>query len=548
MKKRSNNIVTFALALSFAFSTSSCSDFLSVEPTGNLTEEQVFEKIDNVEPLVLGLYKSYRGCRAGRNGLMQNLGNDETQQGNFQLNTEGDQAGMDKYNGQLNPSSKQVQAIWDSRWALITPAAKAIKALGMTKEDPERAKQLMGEACFIRGLVMYEMSMYWGEIPVIDMNRTEELGLGRKPLALVWEYIIQDFMTAAESLPVSYTSDPQRATRGAAYTMLAKAYMSAPEETGFRDFAKADEALKKVMDGKYSLVSSYADLWRYDNPNTVESIFELQFSPRTNDRNMWEFDCGSRACDTWFSQGCYFSGYDFLVPTPFAYKTVEEGGIWEDGDLRKEEALRYDFTYKTNKYKPDGTDNDDPTVYYTITPNLSKTSWTGTTDELEPHIKKFEDFRTDIWSGLGINNMWESGKTFPMLRFADVILMHAECLNELGQTAEAVNEVNNKIRTRAFGGELPADKKWNTGMSKEEFREKIMDERFRELCFEGWRRMDLIRTGKFVELVKARNRWAKESGTIQAFNVRYPIPETEIKTNEAFSPEDQNPGYSTTIK
>lgn len=81
-------------------------------------------------------------------------------------------------------------------------------------------------------------------------------------------------------------------------------------------------------------------------------------------------------------------------------------------------------------------------------------------------------------------------------------------------------------------------------MSQDEFRANIMDERMRELCFEGWRRIDLIRTDKFVDLVKARNQWAHESGTIQDFHERYPIPDTEIKTNEAFSPADQNLGYN----
>ena len=47
--------------------------------------------------------------------------------------------------------------------------------------------------------------------------------------------------------------------------------------------------------------------------------------------------------------------------------------------------------------------------------------------------------------------------------------------------------LNNQIRTRAWGGNLPEDKKWNSGMSKDEFRDKVMDERLRELCFEGWR-------------------------------------------------------------
>lgn len=184
MKKIYRYSAIYALALSFALNTSSCSDFLQVEPTGSLTEEQVFEKIDNVEPLVLGLYKSYRGCKEGRNGLMPYLGTDETQQGNYQLISSGDQAGMDKYNGQLNPTSTQVSSIWNNRWPAVVSAAKAIYALGMTTEEPERAKQLMGEACFIRGLLMFELSMYWGEIPVIDMNRTDELGLGRQPLKL----------------------------------------------------------------------------------------------------------------------------------------------------------------------------------------------------------------------------------------------------------------------------------------------------------------------------------------------------------------------------
>ena len=82
------------------------------------------------------------------------------------------------------------------------------------------------------------------------------------------------------------------------------------------------------------------------------------------------------------------------------------------------------------------------------------------------------------------------------------------------------------------------------GMSQDEFRDKIMDERMRELCFEGWRRIDLIRTDKFVELVKERNQWANESGTIQDFHKRYPIPDTEIQTNDDYEPEDQNPGYT----
>lgn len=538
MKKGIKYTALCTFALAFAMNISSCSDFLQVEPTGSVPEEEAYAHVNVVEKLVIGLYKDYRGCKSGRNGLMTNLGNDETQQGNFQLISSGDQAGMDKYNGQLNPTSQQVATIWNNRWPAVVTAAKVVYAAKKTTEDPKKAAQLLGEACFIRGILMFELSMYWGEIPIIDMDRTEELGLGPQPLKDVWTYIIDDFKTAAESLPESYDAEPQRATAGAAWAMLGKAYMAAPVETGLRDFAKADECFKMIIaSNRYEILNKYADIFRYDNPNSKESLFELQFDPKWPDQNSWQFDTGSRACDAWFGQECSFSGYDFLVPTPFAYKTVAQGGIWEEGDLRKDEALRYDFTYKTKKYSDKG-------EYQMITPDLSKTQWTGTTDELDPHIRKFEDYRTDALSGFGFNNMWNSGKNFSVIRYADVLLSHAECLNEMGQTSDAVQIVNDKIRTRAWGGTLPADKKWNTGMGQDEFRTKIMDERFRELCFEGWRRIDLLRTDNFIKLVKERNRWTKESGTIQDFHKRYPIPDTEIKTNDAFSPEDQNPGYS----
>jgi len=205
---------------------------------------------------------------------------------------------------------------------------------------------------------------------------------------------------------------------------------------------------------------------------------------------------------------------------------VANGGVWEDGDLRREESIRYDFTY------------------YGETPKLDRISWEdlgANHDELKPHIKKYEDFRTDKHSDLKINNMWNSGKNIPVLRIGDIKLCYAECLNEMGRTGDAVTVVN-EVRTRAWGGTLPGDKLW-TAVSQDGFRTMIMDERIRELFAENWRRIDLIRTGKFLELVKLRNKWTKESGTIQPANMRYPIPDTEMKLNDQITPQDQNPGY-----
>lgn len=215
------------------------------------------------------------------------------------------------------------------------------------------------------------------------------------------------------------------------------------------------------------------------------------------------------------------------MPSQWAYSNVDDGGIWEDGDIRKEESIRYDFTY------------------YGQTPTLDNILWEelgNDHDELLPHIKKYEDFRTDSHSGLGINNEWNSGKNIPFLRLANAILLYAECLNELGQTGEAVKQVN-IVRKRAWEDSLPADKAWSEGMSQDEFRKEIMTERVRELFGERWRKYDLIRTGHFLDYVSERNKWAKRSGTIQAYNVVWPIPLTEINQNDDMTMDDQNEGY-----
>ncbi len=80
-------------------------------------------------------------------------------------------------------------------------------------------------------------------------------------------------------------------------------------------------------------------------------------------------------------------------------------------------------------------------------------------------------------------------------------------------------------------------------MSQDEFREEILTERVRELFGERWRKFDLIRTGKFVELVKERNKWANRAGAITELNKVWPIPLTEIDQNDDIKPEDQNEGY-----
>ncbi|WP_454802140.1 RagB/SusD family nutrient uptake outer membrane protein [Mucilaginibacter phyllosphaerae] len=494
----------------------SCKKFVIEEPQTALTQEEVFKSLDNIEPLVLGLYTSWRNTKKDRGGFVFTLGTDEAQQGAYQVQTDDRQAGLDRYNGFLTASNTALAQQWDSRWPVISAAARVIYSLGFNKEDGVRKNTILGEASFIRAALNFEISQYWGEIPLIDLAKFKEYGTRRQPLPLIYSYIISDLENAVKYLPESQ-SDKRRATRGAAIALLGKVYMYAPEAAQVRDFAKAKAQFELLVNGgKYSLVDNYADLWDPSKPNTTESIYEFQFTNVYPDNNQTQWQMGSRSLAE-INQYCYFGGYDLMVPTNYCNSDATAGGLWEQGDVRKESSIRYDFTYKGK------------------TPVLNP-SFGG--DELNPHVKKYEDPRTD-----GSLSFWLSGKNIFYLRYSDILLCYAETLNETGSTAAAVQLVNTTVRKRAWGGTLPMAAMWNNGMSQDEFRAKMLDERMRELCFEGWRRMDLIRTGKLVDLVKQRNKWAKESGAIQAFHNRYPIPLQEIKQNSDLTEKDQNQGY-----
>lgn len=523
--KMKNKIFSLGLIAAASLSFASCSDFLEEEPKTSITEEQMYSSPEYAESNLQTCYKGWRGMFTDRYLWELMVGTDEIQSGAYQaLKEDGMKRGsLDRYDALLTSELYYISDQWGNRWTKVGEAAKIIRALKPQIESDDLARQLYGEACFIRAGLTMELTLVFGEVPIIDLENIATLGYGRQPAADVWKFIINDFKEAEKYCPTS--NEPGRATTYAASMLLGYACMAAPEETGLRDFSLAKDALYKVVTGPFSLVYYY-DLWDYSMTNTAESIFEWQFSNAWPDNNAIQFQIGSRAVQSMGGDGCFMSGYDHAVPSAWAYSDVADGGIWEDGDVRKEESIRYDFSW------------------FGKTPTLESVAWEDLGDdhdELLPHIKKYEDFRTDSHSGMGLNNMWYSGKNIPFLRLGNAILLYAECLNELGQTSDAVAEVN-KVRARAWDWALPTDKEWKN-MSQDQFRKEIMTERVRELFGERWRKFDLIRTDNFLEYVKERNKWAKRSGTIQEWNKVWPIPLSEIDQNDDIAPEDQNEGY-----
>ncbi|MEQ8240015.1 MAG: RagB/SusD family nutrient uptake outer membrane protein [Cyclobacteriaceae bacterium] len=494
--------IKLVVASFFALMMTSCSSgFLVEEPNTSLTEEEVYSDQESLQLLVAGLYTQWRDTRKDRSALYFTMGTDEAQQGGQQVQENNVQAALDKYNGALNPTNSVIAGEWNKRWPIVSAASKAVFFA--------QTDQLSAEAAFLRAAVNFELAMLWGPIPIVEQGNTLE---ARQPLADVYNFIIRDLELAVEFLPITQ-SDKRFPTKGAAEALLGKVYMYAPEESNVRDYQKALEYFDLAIP-KYSLLPNYGDLFNtLLDQNSSEVIYGFQFNNIEPDNNQVQHQAGSRAVAD-VDANTYFGGYDLAVPTEYYHTDIWVG---ETGDTRKAASIRENFVL------PDGRV---PTI-----------TWTNQPDELEPHTKKYEDIRTQ-----GSQNFWYSGGMIYFLRLGDILLNKAECLNELGRTGEAIQLVNSTVRARAFGGTLPDENAW-VNMSQDEFRDNMLDERMRELAFEGWRRMDLIRTGNLIERVSEHNPWANESGTLQPFHVRYPIPESEIKQNQAINEEDQNPGY-----
>ncbi len=523
-----------------ALTLGACSDFLVEDCQTGLPESAVFQDIDLIEQNLVTIYNNVRGNYVTQNGwLPLSVGTDETQSGAYQALKEGaERRSLDYGGSSMNSTNTYITQVWNGHITQIAQLSKIIRYMlpqseSDSIESGSQREQLLGECCFLRGSLAMELVMLYGRIPVHDYVLNPDQKMDRKDLDLCWEYVFTDLQNAANYCPKK--NDPQRATRYAAMMMLARAYMSAPEDLGLRDWEKATEYLKEVCEnGPYDLVEDYADLYDYTTPNTMESIFEWQFSP-TSSANCLQWLTGSRAAQGTIpdeGEGCLFAGYDHCLPTEFARTYESEGGLWEVGDQRYDVAIRTDFTH--NGYTAD----------------YSSVQWEGLGDdydELEPHIKKYEDPRNDVHAAdmgaesSGKNSMYYSGKNICWLRFGDACLLYAECLNETGNQDYALEWVN-YVRERGFGWVYKKAQQW-TSMSKDEFRQKILDERIRELICERWRRFDLLRTGNYPSLVTERNKWANRFQSLQDYNKLFPIPYDELSQNEAMDSSDQNPGY-----
>lgn len=413
-----------------------------------------------------------------------------------------------------------VRNVWRGYYQIIGRANYALQNIAVMENLDENLKQtLLGQAYFLRGYAYFELGFHYGRVPIILElpDNSEDAGVPRSETELeVYQQAIDDLNEAIDRLPVAYDDpfDVGRATRGAAVGVLGKLYlyMASPgvglDSDGYQKAATQFARLVEGGEFSYALVDDYLDNFTWFNENNQESLFEIQYTDGfgTNPFGWADHD---RLSNTEGTNRARTFGY---LTWFNAYMNPTFVDRFQDEDPR----LRY------TAYGPPTPANPDPmTIFDGV--EYDREDWVA---------RKYG--RYDYIPASQENG--DSPINFRVLRFADVLLMYAEALNEQGSSPQAIALIN-QVRSRPTV-DMPA---LSTALSQAETREAVRNERLWEFGLEQKRRKDALRWGaEFAEQ-------EFDVAGIEAFDYgihRYlPIPQEEIDFNQSLTEADQNPGY-----
>lgn len=468
-------------------------DFLDRKPLGIATDGDLIA--GGLEEKAFGLYGAMR-TQDGVSDLarywFQSIRSDDAAKGSTvnDLATQGNALDAFNYDAGLDWF---VVNNWNGKYNVIYLCNDLITLVDESGTTDEGTLTNKAEAMAIRAFCYFELRRDYGEIPIVT-NKVVTPADAIKPkstVAQVDAQIISDLTFAKEHLPLSWPSYPGRCTKGFAQALLGKLYLYQ------ENWSLASAELSDVLGYGYSLYPSYSGLFLQEGDNSPESVFEIQFlrlGGVNYSNNFWESQ-GVRGSGTWDL------GWGFNVPTQGLVDA------YETGDPRKEATILYSG-------QTDGYGNVLPTSPSPLAqPYWNKKAYTKPSERIAYGENK---------------NHWANIK---IMRYADVLLMYAEALNEQGQSSLAKDYVN-MVRARARGGNnsvLPDI----ISTDQATVRDAIKHERRIEFAMEGERFYDLVRWGDATSVLGGLG--------YQPKNAWYPIPTTAI--DQSGGVLVQNPNY-----
>jgi hypothetical protein len=409
----------------------------------------------------------------------------------------------------------RVLQLWQAAYASINRANVAIEKIPPIVMDEKLKNRLIGEAYFLRAFHYFNLVRLYGDVPLLLRDQTvvpiEQLKVTRDPAETVYAQIIDDLNESVRYFQQGTTGEAGRATEGAAKALLSKVYLTK------RDWQKAVLAAEEVINGSYGydLFEDFSHVFLPAYENGKEHIFSVQFLANAGGQAHTNMRRAIR------------SGVPGLVGN-----YGEQVVFYKEGDdeqfsvykLYTANDKRRDVTF-VRRYKS-------PTngqYYGTPIPNPA------VPNDSVPFFNKYFD-------PAAISNTAESGANSNVLRFAEVLLIHAEAENELnGPTNKAYASLN-RVRHRAGLDDL------TEGLTQDAFRDSVYLDRRLELVYEYQRWFDLIRqtgsehTGVGPEgkgiLLKALHKVGKTNA--EAKHYLYPVPYAERIRNPKLT---QNPGW-----
>lgn len=488
-------IMKKVLLMSLIFTLVSCSDFLDENLQGIYTSSTFYETDEHA---MLALTAAYQplSFTTIRNPLwvFGDVASDDAIKGG----NPGDQSEIE-FIGQFNYTQDNgfLEHIWQRYYEGISRANDVLHRLGPDVSDDVR-DQVAAEAKFLRAYYYFHLVNIYGAIPLKTEPAltADDLHVPVSTVAQVYAQIEDDLKDAADILPENTGGQYGRATRGAALGLLAKVYL-------FQQ--KYEPALQAVEDiemlGMYSLMPLYPHNFMTDYQNNAESLFEIQ---HLNDQDPFQ----GNVLNQWFAPQ-HENGYFFNVPTQDFVDAFE---------VTEEEVVdpRLDYTLGREGQTWINGNDFDP-------------AWSPTGFLQKKHLQPLSEIPAGTKGDGSLN--------YVFMRYAEILLIKAEALNETNRSSEALAPLN-EVRKRAresylfdesltgFGdipeGLLPDI----TTTSQGQLRELIRNERRVELGFEFHRFYDLMRYGKsYAEQKLSDTNFDYDQHRF------FPIPQNEVDIN-----------------
>ncbi|WP_073229402.1 RagB/SusD family nutrient uptake outer membrane protein [Pedobacter caeni] len=460
---RNQSKYIFLALLLIAISVGGCKkSFLNQEPESGLTDANFWKTESDLKQGVVGAYSSLRGMGTFSYWVFGEMRSDNT---TFQYNAP--QRGQENRElvDQLlvNSTNTLIQDYWRDCYVAISRCNDVLNNVGRIEMSAAAKTQATGEVKFLRAFHYFNLVRQFGGVPLrLEAIKSpgEAPSKGRASVTEVYNQIISDLTDAANGLPDvgSYpSSEKGRATKGAANALLGEVYMTQ------KKFGEAITVLRKVTG--YSILPAYGDIFLTTNKNNAESVFEIQYystaGTNLSSNFMYQFapfNSGTAVTNDPGTNLNFNSGWN----TP----TTDLIAAYEPGDLRKAISLAEGFTGSSG--------------FVAV-----------------PYVKKYNQ---------GFVQPGQTNVNFPVIRYADVLLLISECLNEQGFVADGeAYTLLNQIRKRAGLNPKTSDNvvpalKVST---QAEFRAAIDQERKVELAFENHRWYDLVRTGNAIPVLTA---------------------------------------------